>query len=128
MAANLRPLAGILLLLGACYVGPSVKRYAPAHGPAGATVQLGLPGDRTVGGELLAVEDSTLLLLEARQLVRVDIASIRSLRGPNISTRAFGDAERERLRLISRYPQGVSPELEASLLRAYGAGTVGRKP
>ena len=128
MAANLRPLAGILLLLGACYVGPSVKRYAPAHGPAGAAVKLELRGDRTVGGELLAVEDGTLLLLEARQLVRVDVAAIRSLRGPNISTGALDDAARERLRLVSRYPQGVSPELEASLLLAYGAGPVGRIP
>ena len=128
MASKVGSLAGLLLLLGACYVGPSLKRYAPAHAPAGATVALGLPEDRKVGGELLAVKDSTLLLLEERQLVRVDIAAIRSLRGPSISTRVMGDAARERLRLISRYPQGVSPDLEASLLQAYGADAVRRIP
>lgn len=116
------------LLLAACYVGSSAKRYAPAQGPAGAAVTLNLPGDRKVGGELLAVEDSTLLLLEERQLVRVDIAAIKSLRGPSISTRILSDEMRGRLRLISRYPQGVPPELEAALLQAYGGTQVRRLP
>ena len=37
---------------------------------------------------------------------------------------AKSDEARERLRLISRYPQGMSPELEARLLEAYGQSRV----
>ena len=109
-------------------LGPLHGYGLAGKGPAGAAVTLNLPGDRKVGGELLAVEDSTLLLLEERQLVRVDIAAIKSLRGPSISTRILSDEMRGRLRLISRYPQGVPPELEAALLQAYGGTEVRRLP
>jgi hypothetical protein len=123
MPALLRRFAA-LLLLTACTVGTTARNYAPAQGPAGASVTLGLSGNREIGGELLAVEGAGLLLLENRQLIRVDFRAIKSLRGPKISTRDLDQTMRERLRLISRYPQGVSPELEERLLQAYGAASV----
>lgn len=116
------------LLLAACSIGPSGKSYAPAKGPAGAAVEIRLHGNRELGGELLAVEDSTLLLVENRQLIRVEIPAIQSIRAPRISTRQLDQPMRGRLRLISRYPQGVSPDLEARLLQAYGALAVRRMP
>ncbi len=124
--APLRPLAAAVLFLGACLVGTTGRGYAPAKGPAGATVSLELDGKRVVSGELLAVEDTALLVLQERRLIRVPAGSIESGKAPKISF--TGDrlvaATRERLRLISRYPQGVSPELESRLLRAYGAASV----
>jgi len=116
------------LLLAACSIGPSGKSYPPAKGPAGAAVEIELHRNRGIGGELLAVEDTTLLLVENRQLIRVAIPAVKSLRGPRISTRQLDEPMRQRLRLISRYPQGVSAELEARLLQAYGAPDVRRAP
>lgn len=119
-----------LPLLAGCMVGTSGRNYAPARGPAGATVSLELPGKRVVQGELLAVEDTTLLVLEQQRPIRVAIAAIESGKAPRISFagRTMSPATRERLRLVSRYPQGVSAELEARLLQAYGATGVGRIP
>ena len=116
------------LLLAACSIGPSGKSYGPAKGPAGAAVEIELHRNGGIGGELLAVEDTTLMLVQNRQLIRVAIPAVKSLRGPRISTRQLDEPMRRRLRLISRYPQGVSPDLEARLLRAYGAPAVRRVP
>jgi hypothetical protein len=116
-----------LTLLAGCSVGHGVKNYPPAEGPAGATVKLGLTGNRTVSGELLAAEDSSLTLLSDGQLVRVELSLIQTGNVPKLS---FTGAElrkggvRERLRLISRYPQGISPDLETRLLQAYGQAAV----
>lgn len=118
-----------LALLAACAVGTTGGSYEPAKGPAGATVTLELGGRRQLVGELLAVEDASLLVLQDRQLVRVPLPLIVSGKAPKVSftgqtlTGKVGES-RERLRLISRYPQGVSPELEARLLEAYGQSRV----
>lgn len=124
MAAILRPLA--LLGLAACAIGTTTRSYQPANGPAGAAVTLSLTEDRVVVGELLAVEETTLLLVERQHLIRVDLATIQRLEGPKLSTAggSLSAATRERLRLISRYPQGMTPELEARLLQAYGTSAV----
>ena len=115
-----------LLLLAACAVGTTGRSYAPAKGPAGATVTLELTGEHQVVGELLAVEDTTLLVLQERELVRVPLPLITSGKAPKLSFtgQSLTGAPRERLRLISRYPQGVSAELEARLLEAYGQSGV----
>ena len=111
-----------LILMTACSVGTTGRNYAPAKGPAGATVTLELTGKRTMVGELLAVEPGTLLVLSGNQLFRVALLAFQSGKGPKVVFRGtpLQDELRERLRLISRYPQGVSPELEARLLEAYG--------
>ena len=126
----MRPLPVLaLLLVAACPIGTTGRGYAPAKGPAGATVTLELTGHRRIVGELLAVEDTALLVLEDRQLVRVPLPLIVSGNAPKVSfngqtaTGGLGEPG-ERLRLISRYPQGVSAELEERLLQAYGQSGV----
>ncbi len=121
-----RRVSTLLLLLVACSVGTTGRNYAPAQGPAGATVTLKLSGQDQAVGELLAVEDTALLVLEGRELVRVPLPLITSGKAPKVSfTGPTLTAEtRERLRLISRYPQGVSAELETRLLEAYGQSRV----
>ena len=110
------------MLLAGCTVGSKVKNYPPAQAPAGATLELELAGQRALTGELLAVADSALLVQSGGRLHRVRVALIRLGNGPRVSfTGATLEPEvRERLRLISRYPQGVSPELQSRLLQAYG--------
>ena len=121
-----RPRVIALMLLAACSVGTSVKNFAPAKGPAGATVTLRLISNRTLAGELLAVADSSLLVQSGGQLFRVGLPRIVSGTAPKLSFTAaeLKDEVRERLRLLSRYPQGVSPELETRLLQAYGQSGV----
>ena len=111
-----------LLLLAGCAVGSKAKNYAPAQGPAGATLELELAGERALTGELLAVTDSSLLVQSDSRLHRVRWSLIDSGKAPKISFSgpAPKPEVRERLRLISRYPQGVSPELQSRLLQAYG--------
>ena len=126
MVSTLHGLLGALILLTACSVGSTGRNYAPAKGPAGATVSLELTGKRTMTGELLAVEQGSLLVLAGRQLNRVALPVIQSGKAPKVSFTGgtLKDELRERLRLISRYPQGVSPDLEARLLEAYGQNLV----
>jgi hypothetical protein len=77
-------------------------------------------------GELLAIEQASLLLLEGREVVRVALPLVQAGKAPKVSFvgTALDDATRERLRLISRYPQGISGDLEARLLEAYGLTAV----
>lgn len=111
-----------LLLLAACSVGGKVKNYGPANSPAGASVTLELTGKRILSGELLAMEDSSLVLQAAGELHRVRLVLIKSGKAPKLrfSGSRLEPEARERLRLISRYPQGISPELKSRLLQAYG--------
>jgi hypothetical protein len=120
---------GLLLVATACTVGTHARNYAPARGPAGAMVNLQLTDKSRSTGELLAVETGALLLLSNNQLIRVPLASVRRGSAPKVSFNGSLRADkRERLRLISRYPQGVSPSLEGELLRAYGQGEVRTLP
>ena len=127
----MRPLTllvlGISLLCG-CQVGTQAKNYPPATGPAGAIVNIELSDKSKLSGELLAVEP-TSLLLRIPEVVRVPLAQVRSGRAPKVGFdgKLTGNS-RERLRLISRYPQGVNPELEAQLLQAYGQAEVRTRP
>jgi hypothetical protein len=115
----------ILLLLAACMVGTRAQNYQPAKGPAGATINLELTDRQKLSGELLAVEDTSLLVLRGKELVRVALPRIRRASAPRVGFRTrMNDRIREQLRLISRYPQGVTPELEARLLQAYNQAAV----
>jgi len=118
-----------LALLAACQVGTQAKNYPPATGPAGATVNLQFNDKSRTSGELLAVESGALLLLRGSVVTRIALPQIRSGNAPKVGFdgRLRGDT-RERLRLISRYPQGVSPELESQLLRAYAQSEVRNLP
>jgi hypothetical protein len=114
-----------LLVLAGCQIGTHARNYAPAKGPAGAIVDLRLTDKTRMTAELLAVEDSTLLMLRDSQLVRVPLSLVQAGSAPKVSF--YGNPKgntRERLRLISRYPQGVSAELEGQLLRAYRQNVV----
>jgi hypothetical protein len=120
---------GCCLTVAACTVGTRASNYQPARGPAGAMVNLQLLDKSRSQGELLAVEDNALLLLRDSQLVRVPLSQVRSGRAPSVAFNGRMRTEtRERLRLISRYPQGVSTELEGRLLTAYGQREVRSLP
>jgi hypothetical protein len=115
-------LTGLVLLgLTGCSIGGSVTGWKPATQAAGTDIELDLGGARKIGGELIAIDSAGLLVLEPGRLVRVDYGSVRSGTGYKTDFDAPISAEtRDRLRLMSRYPQGVPPGVEQALLRTYG--------
>ena len=120
-----------LLLLGAtaCSIGGSVAGWKPAGQAAGTAIELSLSGNRRVEGELLAIDSAGFLVLESQRLVRVEFAAGRggSAYRTNFDGPSIGAGTRERLRLMSRYPQGLPPGVEQGLLRAYGFRAVERE-
>jgi hypothetical protein len=120
----------ILLALTACQIGTSAQGYPPAKGPAGVMLNIQLADKSKLTGELLAVEDSSLLILQGPEILRVRLNSVRAGSGPKVSftgKNLAGDL-RERLRLVSRFPQGVSAELEPRLIQAYGQTAIRSVP
>lgn len=118
---------GVLALqVAGCSMGPKVADWAPAAQAQGANISLDLRGGQKVYGELLAVDSTQFLVREPGRIVRVSFDAVGS--GESFRTQIVagvpGRELRRQLRLMSRYPQGVSPELEHELLLAYGQDAV----
>jgi small nuclear ribonucleoprotein (snRNP)-like protein len=116
--------ASVLLLLvaGGCAIGTRASSWRPANQAAGTEIELDLRSNRVIKGELLAVDSSSFVVLEPTRIVRVGFEAVRNggayktgFGGPAIDAKT-----RDRLRLMSRYPQGLSPAIIQDLLQAYG--------
>ncbi|HYU27916.1 MAG TPA: hypothetical protein VEK83_02705 [Gemmatimonadales bacterium] len=113
-----------LVLAAGCYHGPGLGNFEPAHSPEGIAADLHLRKTR-VRGELLAVQDSALIVLaDPGGIVMVPVDSIRlgsfGDLGPLLGESGDVARSRERLRLLSRFPAGLTAELRTRLLAAYG--------
>jgi hypothetical protein len=115
-----------VLGIGACHAGLSAKRFIDTSGPEGIQVNVELGHGRLLG-ELLEVQDSALLVLRLtpEQVVSVPLRGIRTAvyykRGLFMYRGAFVDEPRAvEARLLSRYPNGLTPALRAALLASYG--------
>ena len=112
----------MLATLG-CNVGGRVDRFAPAKRPAGVAVALALRGGRRAQGELLAVQDTALVVLAQDTVTLVPYSAVVtgqfSQIGELLATPPAPDFA-TRLRLVSRFPQGLTPDLLARLLAAHG--------
>jgi hypothetical protein len=122
-------------LHGCSHIGPRIEEFAPARGPEGVRAQVEL-ADNNLSGELLAVRDDGLLLRVAapgddptvdQPLILVPYSLIEEASFAQLTPRSMiAEGERpnekvtERLRLLSRFPQGLSDELIKGLLAAYG--------
>lgn len=132
--AWLTVLCGALLL--GCMVGQSASNFGPALGPEGvsAELRLGKVGPiLEVRGELLAVPDTGLFVLThqpvpghvaARTVLFAPWASINRGEFHQVNVRIRDGRElsapdRAKLARLSRFPQGLSPELLSDLLAAY---------
>jgi hypothetical protein len=126
--------------IAACSYGPKMADFPSASGPEGATVRVTVPGARYHGQLLEARPDAILILSSARIETKsgdtVEISetrirlvpysrleSVQFQRGSKIDGRKWSPAEaasRERFRLLSRFPQGLTPDLLQQLLKMYG--------
>ena len=114
-------------LLG-CRVGQSAEKYPPAKTPLGVEATLVLI-HQMFSAELLAVRDSEIVVLHGKQVTLVPYSAIRRGTFAHQSVTITGQhpptvASLARLRLLSRFPQGISPELERRLLAAYGQDSI----
>jgi hypothetical protein len=127
MRPLLMPLA---VLLAACQVGTKPSTFPPAVTPNGVTATIRTVEKATVTGELLAVEDSALLVWRAGTamarvpLDAIELATFAKLRVTIDRGHALSRDDREQLRLTSRFPQGIREDTMARLLEASGAQAV----
>jgi hypothetical protein len=126
----------LVAMFAGCSVGPRGETTALALSPRGALIELvtqtgEMAGELvtrtgTMAGELLEMRnDGLVLLTNTGQVTLVEYEAVRhatvehgppGLTGANMrSGRTF-----HRLRRVSRFPQGLSPEVETRLLSAYG--------
>ena len=127
-------------LMAGCTYGQTLADYPTSRGPEGATVQVQVPGAGYVGQLLETRADAILILSSARfetrsgnrlqaretviRLLPYDrVESVQFHRGAKLDGRKWSPAEttsRERFRLLSRFPQGLTPDLLQQLLKMYG--------
>jgi hypothetical protein len=141
------------LAITGCQFGPKIEHFEQARRPEGTTVSIellrsGITEGGRIEGELLEVQEEGLLLntREAREggvvkrhLVFVPYTVVQFVGIEQLNVRmwmeedtgAEGDArprsrerDRETLRLLSRFPQGLSAPLLEALLAAEGQTNV----
>ena len=127
-----------LLLLAGCIVGPRISRLDFVRTGQGIQAAVTARTDSALGlrlaGELLAVEPGGLLLLTDRNaIVRIgygdiDSTTFSSLKRLNWTGGAPPADVASEIRLLSRFPQGVSEELMAALLETHGQDSVRTMP
>ena len=112
------------MALAACHYGTRPRDFRPAQSPAGALVALRVTGDTADRvGELFSV-DSIGITVRAGSLVRVAWSRVFAMdvdkvgRSADVHPREVVAADkRRRLAALSRFPQGLSGELLARVLR-----------
>lgn len=107
--------------LAGCTIGVSESDYARPGGE-NTTVRV---GGAEIPGELLAVDDDGLLLSAGRGIVLVPYAIVTDVTFNRFKKdfawprgRALSGAPLERVRLVSRFPQGVDEGLLGRLLES----------
>lgn len=128
-----------LVLVCGCSTGIEVDDFKPAQGPAGVQMELKLNGNvidgNKIEGELLALRPDGILLSvngymgrdsSARSVVLIPFWMMNTVALEQMGkARVESQGEQNeivlnRLRLVSRYPQGMSDELLTNLMSAYG--------
>ena len=112
-------------LAAGCNFGMTAKKYPPAQQPNGVVMQVTTAKGQW-SGELIEVRETGIVLLAGGKLRLLPYTEIVSSNvektDPShaISKGAIPNNQvREHLRLLSRFPQGLSPELLQQLLSAY---------
>jgi hypothetical protein len=116
----------VALLAAGCRLGTTAPKFVPSLAPEGVRATLVLRSGR-VTGELLAVTDSALVIrryAETPPIAFVRYRAIYSSSFHQVGAALEGGRppraeDRETLRLVSRFPQGLSPELLQQLLSGY---------
>ena len=108
----------------ACQFGTQVGALTVAHEPTGTAATIALRSGTIVNGELLAVGDTDITMLWSDSVWSLPYARARKMTFSGVPVTLNNGVgptptERDRLRLSSRFPHGLSPDLEARLLAAH---------
>ncbi len=112
------------LLLAACHVGIGLDEFMPANKPTGIHTSIQSTKAR-IRGELLGVTDTSLVLRTEREIVSVHYDAFLSVRFAqrrqlNVDFARWPNREaREELRVLSRFPQGISKDVLEQLLAVH---------
>ena len=129
----------------ACHVGPRIDEFEQARRPEGVPTTVRLHYGYLEGGELsgellevtndgllLAIPDMRTGLMTGKQLVFVPYAAMIDIDVDELGLKFLSETDskpkrvrhQEELRLMSRFPQGLSAQLLERLLAAEGQSTV----
>ena len=122
-----------IISLSACHLGPQIKDLDLANNPEGATVKVQvLPAEGRhkleFDGELLEIRDDGIVAADGvdeivfvawGRATRVRATEFGGYRAEIGRSLEWSDETKERFRLISRFPQGISPEIMEGLLAAH---------
>jgi hypothetical protein len=125
-AHRLIPLLTLALAAAGCALGRTAEEFPVARSPEGIRISIITDSAHVREAELLAVEDTALLILLADdRIASVPWSVVRSaeLHGflsdaprRNVPSQAM----RERWKSVARFPQGLTPELLTRLLDVRG--------
>jgi hypothetical protein len=104
-------------------IGNSGDGLSVAYNPEGVATTVLLRTESAITGELLEVRDNALVLRRGTEVLLVPTASIAHVevqRGDRRTRTVTPDRFQRDLRLLSRYPSGISPSVMAALLSASG--------
>ena len=124
------PIALAAVLAG-CSFGQTAAKFEPARGPRGISATITTRAWKNVVVEVVEFGDESLLVDSAQGVARVPYAIIESAVFAQTGIHVEGGRPpaakvREKLRLLSRFPQGLSPELLRGLLETRGQSEVTR--
>jgi hypothetical protein len=117
----------------ACSYGMTAEKFRPATDPHGVMARI-TTSDSELGGEVIELQDEGLIIFSSRigqkderMLRLIPYATVRTSKFEQLDSRysirdgraPAGDV-RERLRLVSRFPHGMSAAVLAELLKANG--------
>ena len=106
-----------------CCFGRTPATYPSAQSPRGTAVTITTTRDVALVGELLAVTDTALVVYGPPGIVLAPYVAMREAWFPDLGLRLRSrvpDARQaERLRLHSRFPQGIGADLLQQLLERY---------
>ena len=113
-----RSAIALMLLVAACNLGHQPQDFPTAMGPAGVHVAVRVRGETSDRVGELYVADSIGVMVRGERLMRVTWPSVEAMDVLNLGSEydiAFGEtvsaAKRDRLAIVSRFPQGLSGAL-----------------
>jgi hypothetical protein len=119
-------LSTLACLSNGCTFGMTALKYRPAQEPKGVNMRIDTAQGQ-LSGELIEVRDVGIVILADQKLRLLPYTVILSSKVDQtesryaISQRTVPKPEvQEHLRLLSRFPQGLTPELMKQLLGEYG--------
>ena len=111
------------LSLAGCVIGTNADTFKPALSPAGIEARLRFRRGE-IRGELIEVRDSGVVVAPPGDIMFVPFAVIRMATFEQTDLTYHGSSPsrevRERMRILSRFPGGLTPELLDRLLAMRG--------